>query len=145
MDKTTITQVAELYNAFSKQLHALSGESWFIAVRPKKLYAGRMDITPQDYFKVQEIKEIVCKYHGITIEQVDSEYRQKEIVDCRFMCIGLCDEFTAVPPGYMGRLFGQRKYSSIVYAIETNSDRVHSLQDYRKVYLECKQLVESAV
>lgn len=81
--------------------------------RPER---GNVDI---DY-----IQEIVCKYFGITEEEIKGKSRTRNIVLARQIAMYLCKEYTELSLKAIGFHFGGRDHSTVIHAIQTISEQI---------------------
>ena len=79
-----------------------------------------------------KIKKIVCEYYGLTMEQIESKSRTKNITSARNIAIYLCRKFLSLPFLKIGFEFGNRDHSTI----KSSHDRVIKLMKEDSKYQE---------
>ena len=88
-----------------------------------------------------KIKKIVCEYYGLTIEQVESKSRMKNIANARNIAIYLCRKYLSLPFLKIGFEFGNRDHSTI----KSSHDRVVKLMKEDNKYQEAIAQLESKI
>ena len=106
-------------------------------------YCKISDKNLTDDDKVKDIKEIVCKYFGISLWMIESRSRKREIVEPRQIAATLVREFTRFSLKGTGLRFGGLDHSSIISAVNTVNDLIATDKDYRKKFEYVKMLVQA--
>jgi chromosomal replication initiator protein len=106
-------------------------------------YCKISDKNLTDDNKVDDIKEIVCKYFGINLWMIESRGRKREIVEPRQIAITLVREFTRLSLKGTGLRFGGLDHSSIIYSVSTVYDLIVTDKDYKKKFEYVKMLVQA--
>jgi chromosomal replication initiator protein len=106
-------------------------------------YCKITDKNLTDDDKVKDIKEIVCKYFGISLWMIESRSRKREIVEPRQIATALVREFTRFSLKGTGLRFGGLDHSSIISAVNTVNDLIVTDKDYRKKFEHIKMLVHA--
>jgi chromosomal replication initiator protein len=106
-------------------------------------YCKITDKNLTDDNKVDDIKEIVCKYFGISLWMIESRSRKREIVEPRQIAATLVREFTRFSLKGTGLRFGGLDHSSIISAVNTVNDLIATDKDYRKKFEYVKMLVQA--
>jgi chromosomal replication initiator protein len=106
-------------------------------------YCKITDKNLTDDDKVKDIKEIVCKYFGISLWMIESRSRKREIVEPRQIAATLVREFTRLSLKGTGLRFGGLDHSSIIYSVSTVYDLIATDKDYRKKFEYVKMLVQA--
>ena len=78
----------------------------------KDLVEEEHDCTPDS------IQEVVCRYYHVSLDDLRSRSRRKNLVLCRNVAIYLCRKMTDLSLEAIGRLFG-RNHSTVLYSINT--------------------------
>ena len=66
----------------------------------------------------ESIKKAVCKKYNIKIADIESKKRNREFSHPRQIAMYLCRELTDLSLPKIGKLFGNRHYSTVIHAIE---------------------------
>ena len=106
-------------------------------------YCKISDKNLTDDNKVDDIKEIVCKYFGLSLWMIETKSRKREIVEPRQIAITLVREFTRLSLKGTGLRFGGLDHSSIIYSVSTVNDLIATDKDYRKKFEYVKMLVQA--
>lgn len=85
-----------------------------------------------------KIKKIVSEYYGLTLEQIESKSRTKNITSARNIAIYLCRKFLSLPFLKIGFEFGNRDHSTI----KSSYDRVVKLMKEDSKYQEAIDQLE---
>lgn len=101
------------------------------------------DRNKTDDDKVKDIKEVVCKYFGISIWMIESRSRKREIVEPRQIAAALVREFTNLSLKGTGLRFGGIDHSSVIYSLSTVNDLVIIDKEFRKKFEYIKMLVRA--
>ena len=83
-------------------------------IQPRNIRTPASDLTESD--PVEKIQNAVSKYWGITIEDLKSARRTKEISLPRQIAIYLIRKHMHISFSDIGRHFGQRDHTTILYA-----------------------------
>ena len=84
------------------------------------------EITPQ------LIVEVVAEYYGITVDQMISKNKSKNITEPRQIAMYLCRELTNNPLESIGKLLGGRDHSTIIHGANKVADEYKRNEEYRK-------------
>jgi chromosomal replication initiator protein len=106
-------------------------------------YCKITDKNLTDDNKVDNIKEIVCKYFGLSLWMIETKSRKREIVEPRQIAATLVREFTRLSLKGTGLRFGGLDHSSIIYSVSTVYDLIATDKDYRKKFEYVKMLVQA--
>jgi len=106
-------------------------------------YCKITDKNLTDDDKVKDIKEVVCKYFGISLWMIESRSRKREIVEPRQIATALVREFTRLSLKGTGLRFGGIDHSSVIYSLSTVNDLVITDKEYRKKFEHIKMLVHA--
>ena len=106
-------------------------------------YCKISDKNQTDDDKVNDIKEVVCKYFGINLWMIESRSRKREIVEPRQIATTLVREHTRLSLKATGLRFGGIDHSSVIYSLSTVNDLVITDKEYRKKFEHIKMLVHA--
>ncbi|MQN01995.1 MAG: chromosomal replication initiator protein DnaA [bacterium LCO1.1] len=84
------------------------------------------EITPQ------LIVEVVAESYGITVDQMISKNKSKNITEPRQIAMYLCRELTNNPLESIGKLLGGRDHSTIIHGANKVADEYKRNEEYRK-------------
>lgn len=74
----------------------------------------------------QKIKDVVCKYYNITIDDLDAETRKSNIAYPRQIAMYLCRNMTDYSLPRIGSIFGNKHYTTVKHACDKISGEVKS-------------------
>ena len=100
--------------------------SYFLA--PQWLYENLhlFNPTPED------ILNSVSKRTGISVQQIKSPNRKREIVSARYLAIFIIKQKFDLSLKAIGRLFGGRDHSTIIHSVDTFKDVFGTNANYRR-------------
>ena len=84
------------------------------------------EITPQ------LIIEVVADHYDITIDQMTSKNRSKNIAEPRQIAMYLCKQLTDYPLDAIGQLLGGRDHSTIIYGANKVADDYKNNAELKK-------------
>lgn len=73
---------------------------------------------PEGYVSMAEIKRLVAKRFGYTALDLESESRTKSIAYARHVAMYLCHKYSRRSYPIIGKAFGDRDHSTVIYAIK---------------------------
>ena len=77
-----------------------------------------MVIPQDDELTPKKIKKAVCEYYGLTVTQIESKSRTKNIANARHIAVYLCRKHLEMPFVKIGFEFGNRDHSTIMASYE---------------------------
>lgn len=92
---------------------------------------GRVVNMEKKELTTNDIIEVVVQRYGVKSKELVSKSRKQNIVQARQMGIYLCHKYTNCSLSQIGRCFGGRDHSTVLYSIEQVSRRISSDKDYR--------------
>ncbi|MCD8046159.1 MAG: chromosomal replication initiator protein DnaA [Clostridiales bacterium] len=84
------------------------------------------EITPQ------LIVEVVSEHFGITVDQIMSKSRSRDIAKPRQIAMYLCKNMTDLPLDSIGQLLGGRDHSTVIHGIKQVTDDISSDSNFRQ-------------
>jgi chromosomal replication initiator protein len=72
--------------------------------------------------QVYTVKQIVCKYYGVTIESLSMRTRKREVVISRQVSMVIIKNKSSFSLKKIGSYFGGRDHSTVIHAIQTIDD-----------------------
>ena len=88
-----------------------------------------------------DILKVVAHVTGISIPEIRSSRRQKELVRARFLACILIKELTTLSYPAAGRAMGGRDHTSILNAVITGTKRMKEDQTFMADYLRIKDIL----
>ena len=92
----------------------------------------------------QLIMETVAKKHEITVDDLLSKKRNREIAIPRQIAIYLCREMTDMSTTNIGREFGGRDHTTVMHSCDKVSDQMKGDYAFRKKVEELIELIRNA-
>lgn len=80
---------------------------------------------------IEDIMQTVSQRYGLKVKDLTSKSRKQNIVQARQLAIYLCHKYTDVSFSQIGRCFGGRDHSTVLYSNEQVSRRITVDKDYR--------------
>lgn len=87
------------------------------------------------------IKHVICDYFAITLDQLESSTRKQPIVMARHMAMHFASKYSKLTLTEIGRLTGNRKHSSVAYAIKNVNNLLEVDKNFRMQYEEIKKKI----
>ncbi len=79
-----------------------------------------------------DIIDTVCKAHGIKTKDIVSKSRKQQFVQARQLAMYLCHKYTNITYSQIGRIFGKRDHSTVLYACNQVSKRYSVDKNFRR-------------
>lgn len=79
-----------------------------------------------------DIIATVCRQYGIKQKEIVSKSRKQAIVQARQIAMHLCHKYTEATYSQMGRIFGKRDHSTVLYACNQVSRRISVDKAFRR-------------
>lgn len=80
---------------------------------------------------IEYIQKLVCDYFGITIDQVKSKTRKREIVQARQISMYFAKDLTKSSLKTIGMHFGGRDHSTVIHACQTVNDLIETDKKFK--------------
>lgn len=80
-----------------------------------------------------EVYKVIENECGVTIEQIMSKYRHKEIVDARHILCSILYKNFGLTLKKIGGIIGGRDHSTIMHSLEMFRDRFETSEPYRSM------------
>ncbi len=84
----------------------------------KNIFKDNPISAPDDELTPKKIKKVVCEYYGLTVTQIVSKSRTKNIANARHIAVYLCRKHLSMPFVKIGFEFGNRDHSTISASYE---------------------------
>lgn len=105
----------------------------------KNRYVIHLKVSPTTKFTADEIIVYICIKYNIQREVLESKLRKREVVVARQICCYFLQKRCKLPLKTIGRLFGGRDHSTVIYAINTINDLMDTQKAFKQ---EIKELDE---
>ena len=79
----------------------------------------------------EDIMQSVSQRYGLKVKDLTSKSRKQNIVQARQLSIYLCHKYTDTSYSQIGRIFGGRDHSTVLYSCEQVGHRISIDKDYR--------------
>lgn len=132
----TITgSIRDLEGAWSKLLTHSDWSKCDITIEFAKQVLHEVVRTESGQLDYQAILTRVCRYYNIDLADLTSGKRHKQLTKARHICMYLLKDVLALSFSEIGRLFGGRDHTSIMYAVN-KLKQDHALQHESQQILE---------
>lgn len=91
----------------------------------------------------ERIRTIVARHYKIKVSDMDSKKRNAEIAFPRQVAMYLCRENTDLSHQKIGRLFGNRHYSTVIHSHEKIMDMMTTDESFKKEMEDLKQKIKA--
>lgn len=91
---------------------------------------------------VETIIEAVCKRHGVRQKEILSKSRKQGIVMARQLAMYLVHKYTQTTYSQIGRIFGKRDHSTVLYACNQVSRRISVDKQFRREVEELESVLK---
>jgi chromosomal replication initiator protein DnaA len=91
---------------------------------------------------IDAIEEIVAAFFQVTLEQLKSKTRKKEIAVARQFAMYLTKEYTDLPLKAIGWHFGKRDHSTVIHACKVVPIKMEQEESYKKTFDEIIKRIE---
>lgn len=88
---------------------------------------------------IDDILEQVCRYYGVTPNDVKGKSRKREVVIPRQLSMYLAKKYTNMPISRIGKLIGSRDHSTVLHSIESIEESINSNKTFAKEVKEIEQ------
>lgn len=88
---------------------------------------------------IEKVQDEVCKFFGLTVDDIRSSSRKGKIVMARQICMYLCREMTGSPLTVIGKAMGGKDHSTVLHSCQTVADRMSIDRDYRNQVREIQR------
>lgn len=99
--------------------------------------------TTEKEISIELIQEIVADYFSISVDELKSKTRKKDIANARQIAMYFSKEYTKEPLRTIGDYFGGKDHSTVVHACKTVSTRSNSDALYNRILEELLDLMKS--
>lgn len=86
----------------------------------------KKELTPDD------ITAAVCRHYGVTQKELTSKSRKQTLVQARQLAMHLCNKYTDITYSQLGRRFGGRDHSTVLYACKQIGHRITVDKPFRR-------------
>lgn len=90
----------------------------------KEALKGIIDMNKPRAVTIEKIKQVVCDYYNISLEDIDSKKRSRNIVTPRHVAIYLARQLMDISSTDIGAAFGGRDHSTILSAFDSMENKL---------------------
>ncbi len=103
---------------------------------------GNIVASSQKNYTVQEIRDIVCDFYGVSLESILSETRKREIVQARQVAMYFAKLKTKDSLTTIGTTIGKRNHATVLHACKTVQDLMDTDKTFRASVEELDRLLK---
>ena len=78
-----------------------------------------------------DIIAVVARHYGVKVKEVLSKSRKQAIAQARQLALYLCHKYTNLSYARLGRKFGGRDHSTVLYSCDLIAHRISSEKEFR--------------
>ena len=150
IDEDVIAFIADKISTNIREMVALLSKVHFLATLQGKKSATIAEArealnqsidTQKENLNMDTITDAVCSYYGVMKGDVVGKKKSKEIVEPRMVAEYLITELLGVPLLSIGKFFGGRDHSTIVYARDKISELIKTDPAVKKAVGDIKSMI----
>lgn len=103
--------------------------------------SGKIDVNEREELSPLKIKKVVCEFYGLTVQQIESKARTKNIANARHIAIYLCRKHLQLPFIKIGFEFGNRDHSTIKSSFDRITKFYDSDNDFKSAILKLEKML----
>lgn len=92
---------------------------------------------------VEKIRDAVCEYFSVSLEDIFTKSRKREIVQARQIAMYLSKQMTQSSLSYIGNAIGKRDHATVLYACKTVNDLMEIDKSFRNKVKEIEEKLKS--
>lgn len=92
---------------------------------------------------VEKIRDAVCEYFSVPIEDIFTKSRKREIVQARQIAMYLSKQLTQSSLSYIGSAIGKRDHATVLYSCKTVNDLMETDKSFRNKVKEIEEKLKS--
>ena len=152
IDEDVIEFIAERINTNIRELEGMLAKVYFLANLSNKTTAtmeeareafdGQLEEDRNAGISAEDIISTVCKYFGITKQDIIGKKKSKEVVEPRMIAIYLINELLEIPLVSIGKMFGGRDHTTIMHSRDKISDELKTSQKTKSFISEIKKMLK---
>lgn len=152
IDDDVIDFIAEHINTNIRELEGMLAKVYFLAKVANKTTAtmeeardafdGQLEEERNIGLSADDIINTVCKYFDITKQDIIGKKKSKEVVEPRMIAIYLINEILGIPLVSIGKIFGGRDHTTIMYSRDKISDELKTSQKTKNFVSEIKKILK---
>ena len=152
IDEEVIEFIAERINTNIRELEGMLSKVYFLASLSNKTTAtmeeareafdGQLEEDRNAGISAEDIMSTVCKYFGITKQDIIGKKKSKEVVEPRMIAIYLINELLEMPLVSIGKMFGGRDHTTIMHSRDKISDELKTSQKTKSFVSEIKKMLK---
>lgn len=113
-----------------------------INIELAKRVIGNIVAASQKNYTVQEIRDIVCDFYGVSLESLLSETRKREIVQARQVAMYFAKLKTKDSLTTIGTTIGKRNHATVLHACKTVQDLIDTDKSFRASIEELDRMLK---
>lgn len=113
-----------------------------INIELAKKVIGNIVASSQKNYSVQEIRDIVCDFYGVSLESLLSETRKREIVQARQVAMYFAKLKTKDSLTTIGTTIGKRNHATVLHACKTVQDLIDTDKSFRASIEELDRMLK---
>ncbi|MCQ2360385.1 MAG: chromosomal replication initiator protein DnaA [Paludibacteraceae bacterium] len=113
-----------------------------INIELAKRVIGNIVASSQKNYTVQEIRDIVCDFYGVSLESLLSETRKREIVQARQVAMYFAKLKTKDSLTTIGTTIGKRNHATVLHACKTVQDLIDTDKSFRASIEELDRMLK---
>lgn len=94
--------------------------------------------TPVQDITIDGIQRLVSEAFEVTVENMKSAIRLRQVVQARQVAMYFAKEYTAYSLKMIGRHFGNRDHSTVIHALQTVRDLMTTDKDFRRIVTDLR-------
>lgn len=102
-------------------------------------------VLAKHYPKVRDIRDIVAKHFGITVEEIIGSSRRREYAAPRQIAMYLSREMTLMSLPQIGRYFGDRDHTTVLFAYRKLEQKIQTDEIWREEVRTLRERIEATV
>lgn len=116
----------------------------FAGLPEQSAYAFLATITPPtELQKAIHIKHTVCNYLNVEADNTESSYRGRTVTECRQICMYITLRKTKLGQKAVGKLYGNRDHTTVIYARDTVNDLMDSNNGFKEKIKTIEKLFDN--
>lgn len=151
IDEEVLQFIAEKVKTNIREMEGLLSKVYFYATligkkvatieEAKEVFKDEQDIQ-KEQITPQQILSTVCNYFGVDQDDVVGKKKSKEIVEPRMIAIYLINEILDMPLTSIGKLFGGRDHTTIIYSRDKITELLKTNNKTRTIVNEIKNQIK---
>jgi chromosomal replication initiator protein len=94
---------------------------------------------PNNELSIEQIQRLVCEHFTMSLEDITSKSRKREIVQARQISMYFSKQLTKESLVNIGRYFGGRDHSTVIHACQTVNNLIDTDKSFRSIVAELEK------